>query len=175
MALVFQMPSIVFFLAKMGVVTARWMMRYFKYAVLVIFIVAAVITPSPDMASQMLVGRADDRSVPDQHRHRVGVREEEEADLRQELGTLPGFELYVRPSRAAYHRLDHVFGLNLHHFLRPAVAQLDDAVLQTFGAHGQPQRHAEQIGVLELHARAQPVAIVVQHLEAGGFEIASPA
>jgi sec-independent protein translocase protein TatC len=56
LALVFQMPSVVFFLAKMGVVTARWMIRYFKYAVLVIFIVAAVITPSPDMASQMLVG-----------------------------------------------------------------------------------------------------------------------
>ena len=56
MALVFQMPTIVFFLAKMGVVTARWMLRYFKYAVLVIFIIAAVITPSPDMASQMIVG-----------------------------------------------------------------------------------------------------------------------
>jgi sec-independent protein translocase protein TatC len=56
MAVVFQMPTIVFFLAKMGVVTARWMLRYFKYAVLVIFIVAAVITPSADMASQMIVG-----------------------------------------------------------------------------------------------------------------------
>jgi sec-independent protein translocase protein TatC len=56
MALVFQMPTVVFFLAKMGVVTARWMLRYFKYAILVIFIVAAVITPSPDMASQMIVG-----------------------------------------------------------------------------------------------------------------------
>jgi sec-independent protein translocase protein TatC len=56
MALVFQMPTVVFFLAKMGVVTARWMLRYFKYAILVIFIIAAVITPSPDMASQMIVG-----------------------------------------------------------------------------------------------------------------------
>jgi sec-independent protein translocase protein TatC len=56
MAVVFQMPTIVFFLAKMGVVTARWMLRYFKYAILIIFIVAAVITPSADMASQMIVG-----------------------------------------------------------------------------------------------------------------------
>ncbi len=56
MSIVFQMPTIVFFLAKMGVVTARWMLRYFKYAVLVIFIIAAVITPSADMASQMIVG-----------------------------------------------------------------------------------------------------------------------
>jgi sec-independent protein translocase protein TatC len=55
MALVFQMPALVFFLARMGVVTARWMIRQFKYAVLVIVIVAAVITPSSDVASQMIV------------------------------------------------------------------------------------------------------------------------
>jgi sec-independent protein translocase protein TatC len=56
LAVVFQMPSLAFFLAKMGVLTARWMIKSFKYAVLVIFIVAAVITPSADMASQMIVG-----------------------------------------------------------------------------------------------------------------------
>jgi sec-independent protein translocase protein TatC len=55
LAVVFQMPALVFFLARMGVVTARWMIRQFKYAVLVIFVVAAVITPSADMASQMIV------------------------------------------------------------------------------------------------------------------------
>jgi sec-independent protein translocase protein TatC len=55
MALVFQMPTIVFFLAKLGLVTGRMMIGYFKYAVLGIFIVAAVITPSPDMASQIIV------------------------------------------------------------------------------------------------------------------------
>ena len=56
MAAVFQMPALVFFLARMGVVTARWMVRQFKYAVLLIFVVAAVITPSGDMASQLIVG-----------------------------------------------------------------------------------------------------------------------
>jgi sec-independent protein translocase protein TatC len=55
MALVFQMPALVFFLARMGVVTARWMIRQFKYAVLVIVIVAAIITPSSDVASQLIV------------------------------------------------------------------------------------------------------------------------
>jgi sec-independent protein translocase protein TatC len=55
MAAVFQMPALVFFLARMGVVSARWMARQFKYAILVIFIVAAVITPSSDMASQTIV------------------------------------------------------------------------------------------------------------------------
>jgi sec-independent protein translocase protein TatC len=54
-ALIFQMPALVFFLARMGVVTARWMLRNFKYAVLIIFVVAAVVTPSADYASQMIV------------------------------------------------------------------------------------------------------------------------
>jgi sec-independent protein translocase protein TatC len=55
MALVFQMPTVVLFLARFGLVTARMMITYFKYAILVIFIVAAVITPSQDMASQLIV------------------------------------------------------------------------------------------------------------------------
>ena len=54
MGLVFQMPALVFFLAKMGLVTWRFLLRNFKYAVFVIFIVAAVITPSPDAATQTL-------------------------------------------------------------------------------------------------------------------------
>jgi sec-independent protein translocase protein TatC len=55
MAAVFQMPALVFFLARMGVVTSRWMIRQFKYAVLAIVIVAAIITPSSDVASQLIV------------------------------------------------------------------------------------------------------------------------
>ena len=55
MAVVFQMPALVFFMARVGAVTARWMIRQFKYAVLVIVIIAAVITPSADIASQLIV------------------------------------------------------------------------------------------------------------------------
>ena len=51
----FQMPALVFFMARMGVITARWMIRQFKYAVLAIVIIAAVITPSSDVASQLIV------------------------------------------------------------------------------------------------------------------------
>ncbi len=54
-ALVFELPTLVFFLAKMGLVTARWMVRNFKYAVLVVFIIAAVITPTPDPVTQSIV------------------------------------------------------------------------------------------------------------------------
>lgn len=51
----FEMPVITFFLARMGLVTHRTMLSYTRYAVLVIFIVAAVLTPGPDVASQMLM------------------------------------------------------------------------------------------------------------------------
>lgn len=54
LALVFQMPTVVFFLARMGVVSARFLLRQFKYAVFIIFIAAAVITPGGDMATQTL-------------------------------------------------------------------------------------------------------------------------
>jgi sec-independent protein translocase protein TatC len=54
-ALVFELPTLVFFLAKMGLVTAGWMIRNFKYAVLVVFVVAAVITPTPDVVTQSIV------------------------------------------------------------------------------------------------------------------------
>ncbi len=51
MGLVFQMPVLVFFLARFGIVTARFMVAKFKYAVLLIFVLAAVITPSGDAVS----------------------------------------------------------------------------------------------------------------------------
>ncbi len=54
MGLVFQMPAIVYALARIGLVTARFLIRSFKYAILIIFILAAVITPSGDMLTQTL-------------------------------------------------------------------------------------------------------------------------
>jgi sec-independent protein translocase protein TatC len=54
MALTFQLPTIVFFLARMRLVTARWLAKNIKYAILVIFIVAAVLTPSADPFNQTL-------------------------------------------------------------------------------------------------------------------------
>lgn len=52
--LIFEMPLFTFFLARMGLVTAQGMRRVRRYAVLVIFIVAAILTP-PDVMSQMLM------------------------------------------------------------------------------------------------------------------------
>jgi sec-independent protein translocase protein TatC len=53
--LVFEMPTLVFFLSRMGIITSRWMIKNFKYAVLAVFIVAAIITPSPDMVNQTII------------------------------------------------------------------------------------------------------------------------
>lgn len=51
----FEMPVVTFFLARLGVVNARMLIGSGRYAIVVIFIVAAVLTPGPDVASQMLM------------------------------------------------------------------------------------------------------------------------
>ena len=55
LGLVFEMPTLVMFLARVGLVTPKLLLKQFKYAVLVIFIIAAVLTPGPDVVSQALV------------------------------------------------------------------------------------------------------------------------
>ncbi len=52
--LIFEMPILVFFLALMRVITARWMWRNFRYSILGIFVVAAVITPTADILNMCL-------------------------------------------------------------------------------------------------------------------------
>jgi sec-independent protein translocase protein TatC len=52
--LVFELPIIAFFLTKIGIITPAFMRKYRKHSIVVIFIVAAIITP-PDVFSQMLV------------------------------------------------------------------------------------------------------------------------
>ena len=54
MGIVFQMPAVVFFLAKMKLITARFLISNFGYAFLIIFIIAAVITPTGDMMTQTI-------------------------------------------------------------------------------------------------------------------------
>jgi sec-independent protein translocase protein TatC len=50
--LVFQTPVVIFVLSRIGLVTPGFLLRQFKYAVLIAFIVAAVITPTPDAVTQ---------------------------------------------------------------------------------------------------------------------------
>ncbi len=48
LGLMFQLPMVIFMLAQIGFVTPAFLMRHFRWAVLIIFIVAAIITPTPD-------------------------------------------------------------------------------------------------------------------------------
>lgn len=55
LGLVFQLPVVIFVLSRIGLVSAGFLLRQFKYAVLIAFVVAAVITPTPDMVTQTLL------------------------------------------------------------------------------------------------------------------------
>ena len=54
LGLMFEMPILVFFLALMRVITARWMWRNVQYSMLVIFVVAAIVTPTADILNMCL-------------------------------------------------------------------------------------------------------------------------
>lgn len=49
LGLMFELPIFIFLLAQMGVVTPRFLIRHFKWAVLLIFVAAAFVTPTPDV------------------------------------------------------------------------------------------------------------------------------
>ncbi|HYO21700.1 MAG TPA: twin-arginine translocase subunit TatC [Flavisolibacter sp.] len=53
--LAFQLPLLMVFLAKIGIVSATYLRKVRKYSIVIIMIVAAVITPGPDVISQMTV------------------------------------------------------------------------------------------------------------------------
>lgn len=53
--IIFELPVLVYFLTRMTLLTPQFMRKYRKHAVVVILITAAVITPSPDVTSQMVV------------------------------------------------------------------------------------------------------------------------
>ena len=50
----FELPVMAFFLGKIGLITDATLSRYFRYAVVAIFIIAAIVTP-PDVISQLLL------------------------------------------------------------------------------------------------------------------------
>lgn len=54
LGLMFELPTVIFFLARLGVVTPRFLMRNFRWAVLLIFIAAAIITPTPDVVNLLV-------------------------------------------------------------------------------------------------------------------------
>ena len=55
LAVMFQLPIIIFMLSQLGVVTPRFLMRHFRWAVLIIIILSAAITPTPDVVNMTIV------------------------------------------------------------------------------------------------------------------------
>jgi sec-independent protein translocase protein TatC len=51
MGLIFEMPILIFFLSLMGIVSAGFMWKHFRYAILIIFVIAAIVTPTPDIVN----------------------------------------------------------------------------------------------------------------------------
>ena len=50
----FELPILIFFLALFGIVDAKFLLKHFRYAVLVIFLISAIICPLPDPLSMCL-------------------------------------------------------------------------------------------------------------------------
>jgi len=55
MGIVFQLPILVFILSKLGIINKAFLKTYRRYAIVIILILAAVITPTPDPFTMMLV------------------------------------------------------------------------------------------------------------------------
>jgi sec-independent protein translocase protein TatC len=53
---IFELPILMVFLAKIGIVDVAFLNKNRKYAILINFIIAAVLTPTPDIVNQMLMG-----------------------------------------------------------------------------------------------------------------------
>ncbi|KAB2888604.1 MAG: twin-arginine translocase subunit TatC [Desulfobulbaceae bacterium] len=53
---IFEMPMLMVFLAKIGMIDVAFLNRNRKYAILINFIIAAILTPTPDVVNQMLMG-----------------------------------------------------------------------------------------------------------------------
>jgi sec-independent protein translocase protein TatC len=53
--LIFELPILVYFLAKIGIIGSSWMRKNRRYAIVVILILSGVLTPSPDVASQIMM------------------------------------------------------------------------------------------------------------------------
>jgi sec-independent protein translocase protein TatC len=52
---VFELPMVSFFLSKIGILKPDFMRKYRKHAIIIILLIAGILTPSPDISSQLLL------------------------------------------------------------------------------------------------------------------------
>ncbi len=88
--LVFQMPVVIYYLSRLGIISASFLKRYRRHAIVVLLIVAAIFTP-PDPISQIII------FIPLAALYEVGIlisrrveRREEKEAAKAEMETKPG-------------------------------------------------------------------------------------
>ncbi len=89
LAIMFQLPIVIFMLSQIGIVTPRFLMRHFRWAVLIIVVISAAITPTPDVVNMTvvaaptlllyLVGVGASALVQRRKRHREAAEDEKQA------------------------------------------------------------------------------------------------
>lgn len=80
-AVLFELPLIIYFLARMGIITAAFMKKYRSYAFVIILVVAAVVTP-PDVLSQIMM------TIPLYGLYELGIWIARRVEKRQAANTL---------------------------------------------------------------------------------------
>lgn len=76
--LVFELPVLIYILARIGIVTSTLLKKHWRYAVVVIFLIAGIATPSPDIFSQLLLG------TPLLFLYWVGIRVAKQVEINKE-------------------------------------------------------------------------------------------
>ncbi|MBN1144652.1 MAG: twin-arginine translocase subunit TatC [Bacteroidales bacterium] len=82
--ILFELPVLVYFLSRIGLVTPAFLKKYRKHAIVVILIVAGIITPTPDMFTQLMV------SIPMLLLYEVGIVLSRRVEKAREAETLAG-------------------------------------------------------------------------------------
>src|SRR5205823_1845193 len=54
LGVIFELPIVIFFLSLMGIISAGWMWKNFRYSILIIFIIAAIVTPTTDVMNMCI-------------------------------------------------------------------------------------------------------------------------
>ena len=73
LGLVFEIPTVTFFLSRLGLVSPGMLLKVWRYALIVIFVVAAILSPTTDIPNLLVFARPDDDAVLPERRDCVGI------------------------------------------------------------------------------------------------------
>ena len=93
MGLIFEMPILVFFLALMGIMRPEFMVKNFRYSILVIFIIAAIVTPTPDIVNMCVFAAPMIALYAAEHRRGVAGTSQAAQGAEREAGAMMRWRL----------------------------------------------------------------------------------